>query len=163
MNYLYELLRCYDAQIDSVCNQRLKMIDECDNEMFNFVVKEIIEVFSLIHDIIIENSESCNQVLKILNCFHRVTDYNCFDDDKFIWWNGIIDNFSFLSELRVSVMRIHHYFLEDNSRCFDFTFDDKKRSRFCLYLFWFRCMSYYEWFKVIRMTLMILIELSNWE
>ena len=83
MNYLYELLRYYDAQIDNIYNQRLKMIDECDNEIFNFVVKKIIEAFSLVHDIIIENFESYNQVLKILNYSHQIVDHDYFDDDRF--------------------------------------------------------------------------------
>ena len=83
MNCLYELLRRCDAQIDSVCNQRLKVIGECDNEMFDFAVKEIIEAFPLVHDIVIESSELCNQVLKILNCPHRVADHDYSDDDRF--------------------------------------------------------------------------------
>ena len=70
MNYLYKLLRCCDARIDNVCNQRLKMINKCDNEMFNFVVKKTIETFPFIHDIVIESFESCNQILKILNCLY---------------------------------------------------------------------------------------------
>ena len=135
MNYLYELLRCCDARINNVCNQRFKMIGECDNEMFNFIVKEIIETFSLVHDVIIESSESCNQVLKVLHCPHRVAGRDCCDDGRFTWWNGIIDSLSFLPELHVSMMRIHHCFLENNSRCFGFTFDDKRRSRLCLCLF----------------------------
>ena len=163
MNCLCELLRCCDAQIDNVCNQRLKMIDKCDNEMLDFVIKEIIKTFLFIYDIIIKNFKSYNQVLKILNYFYRITDHDCFNDDKFTWWNGIIDSLSFFSKLHIPAMRIHRYFLEGNSRCFDLTFDNKRRSRFCLYLFWFRCMDHYEWFRVIRMTLMILIELLNWE
>ena len=83
MNCLCELLRRCDAQIDSVCNQRLKVIDECDSEMFDFVVKETIEAFSLVHDVIVESFESCSQILKILNYPHRVADHDCSDDGKF--------------------------------------------------------------------------------
>ena len=46
------------------------MIDEYDNKIFNFVIKKIIEIFLFIYDIIIENFELYNQVLKILNYFH---------------------------------------------------------------------------------------------
>ena len=83
MNCLCELLRRCDARIDSVCNQRLKVIGERDSEVFDFAVKKIIETFSLVHDVIIESSESCNQVLKILNCLSRIADRGCFDDDRF--------------------------------------------------------------------------------
>ena len=60
------------------------MIDEYDNEMLDFVVKEIIKTFLFVRDIVIESFESCNQVLKILNYSHRVVDHDCFDDDRFI-------------------------------------------------------------------------------
>lgn len=35
------------------------MIGECDSEIFDFVVKEIIEIFSFVRDVIVESSESC--------------------------------------------------------------------------------------------------------
>ena len=59
------------------------MIGEYGNEMLDFAVKEIIEAFSLVRDIVIESFESCNQVLKILDYSHRVVDHDCFDDGRF--------------------------------------------------------------------------------
>ena len=83
MNCLCGLLRRCGARIDSVCNQRLKAIGERDSEMFDFAVKKTVETFSLVHNIIIESSESCNQVLKVLDCLSRVADRGCFDDGRF--------------------------------------------------------------------------------
>ena len=59
------------------------MIDECDSEVFNFAVKETIEAFPLVCGVVIESSESCSQVLKILDCPHRIADHDCSGDDRF--------------------------------------------------------------------------------
>src|SRR5208282_3241814 len=96
MNYLCQLLRCYDARISSVSNKWFETIDERGGEEFDFAVEEIIEVFSLVRDVVVKSLESYSQVLKILGYHNRVTDRDYSIDDGFTWWNGIIDGFSFL-------------------------------------------------------------------
>ena len=104
MNCLYQLLRCYDARIDNVNNKRFETIGERGDEEFDFAVEEIIEIFLFIHDIIVKSFESCNQILKILDYQNRIIDRDCFADDEFTWWNGIIDDFPFLSEFYILTM-----------------------------------------------------------
>ena len=48
------------------------MIDERDSEVFDFAVEETIEAFPLVRGVVVESSESCSQVLKVLDCPRRV-------------------------------------------------------------------------------------------
>ena len=57
------------------------MICKYDDEKFDFVVKEIIEVLSFVCDIIVENLKSCNKILKILCYQDQIADFqneHCF-------------------------------------------------------------------------------------
>src|SRR5437762_4432991 len=99
MNCLCGLLRRCGARIGSVCNQRLKAIDERGSEVFDFAVKETIEAFPLVRGVVVESSESCSQVLKVLDCPSRVAGRVCSDDSRFTWWNRIIGSFPFIPVL----------------------------------------------------------------
>src|SRR5438045_9701345 len=135
MNCLCGLLRRCGAWFGSVCNQRLKAIGERGSEVFDFAVKETIEAFPLVRGVVVESSESCSQVLKVLDCPSRVAGRGCSDDGRLTWWNGIIGSFPFIPELRILAVRVRRYFFGGSSRCFGLTPGSKGRSRLCLCLF----------------------------